>query len=112
MSEVDLEALFAKETLQENQKTEFKSSIFVDPTSGYPGVKQMIVIAETLAAFMNADGGHLYIGVRDNHEICGIEKDLQILRYHSESVVARSPRGMRCTIPAAALYTSSRAVFR
>jgi len=50
----------------EDHTHEFKRSIFVDPATQAPGVKQMVEIARSLAAFMNADGGELYLGVRDD----------------------------------------------
>ena len=48
----------------EGQKLEFKTSAFYAPGEHNPGFKQMRTIAETVAAFMNAEGGTLYIGSR------------------------------------------------
>jgi len=45
----------------EDHTHEFKRSIFVDPVTQAPGVKQMVGIARSLAAFMNADGGELLL---------------------------------------------------
>ena len=45
---------FDRVDVQEDQKTEFKRSIFISPETHTPCAKQMHVIAETLAAFMNA----------------------------------------------------------
>jgi hypothetical protein len=72
--------------VKEDQKNEFKTSIFIDPETNAPGVKQMVRIAKTLAAFMNAEGGRLYVGVADNKQIRGIADDLAIL--------ANSPAGV------------------
>ena len=41
----------------EGQKLEFKTSAFYAPGSHNPSLKQMRTIAETVAAFMNAEGG-------------------------------------------------------
>jgi hypothetical protein len=88
-----LDKIFEEQkTTKEDQKTEFKRSIFVDPETRGPGEKQMMTIAETLAAFMNADGGMLYVGVSDDIQIRGIESDLEILKEQSDSVVVHTER--------------------
>lgn len=89
---MDLEQAYTAADFQENQTTEFKSSIFVNPETRVPGIRQMAVIAETLAAFMNASGGMLYVGVRDNGTICGIEEDLEILATQASQVSLHNPR--------------------
>ena len=43
----------------EGQKVEFKTSAFFSPTEHNPGLKQMRTIAETVASFMNKEGGTL-----------------------------------------------------
>ena len=83
---------FDRVDIQEDQKNEFKASIFISPETHTPGAKQMHVIAETLAAFMNAEGGMLYIGVNDNGQISGMEKDLSILATQPSTVAVRSVR--------------------
>lgn len=85
--------VFDKVEIKEDQTTEFKTSIFVDPETHKPGFRQMMTIAETLAAFMNADGGVLYVGISDDKRIFGIEGDLLILKNHPEAVIAKSARG-------------------
>ena len=70
---------FDKVDVKEDLKTEFKTSIFIDAETNTPGIKQMLKIAQTLAAFMNAEGGMLYVGVTDDKRIRGIEDDLAIL---------------------------------
>ena len=72
--------------VKEDQKTEFKTSIFIDAETNAPGIKQMLKIARTLASFMNADGGMLYVGVTDDKQIRGIEDDLAILKNTPECV--------------------------
>ena len=77
---------FDKVDVKEDQKTEFKTSIFIDAETNAPGIKQMLKIARTLAAFMNAEGGMLYVGVADDMQIRGIEADLAILKNTPECV--------------------------
>ena len=79
--------------IKEDQKTEFKTSIFVDPMTQKPGFRQMMTIADTLAAFMNAEGGMLYVGIGDDKSIHGIEDDLRVLAGQSADVALRSARG-------------------
>ena len=74
----------------EDGKTEFKSSIFFLPSSNMPDVKQMREIAASVAAFMNAEGGTLYIGIADDGMIRGIESDLDTLAYSAEMVEIRT----------------------
>ena len=62
----------------ESTNLELKTSIVFPPGSnGVPDVaKQCFTIIKTLASFMNADGGDLYIGVHDKtHVVTGIETD-------------------------------------
>ena len=70
----------------EDGKTEFKSSVFFAPGEKLPALKQMREIAASIAAFMNADGGTLYIGVADDGTISGIEDDLDVLAYSAQMV--------------------------
>ena len=60
----------------ENAKKEFKSSIAFPAGKTQANIGQQLgIICRTIAGFMNADGGTLYIGVSDNGYICGIEND-------------------------------------
>ena len=65
--------------VEEGEKVEFKSSIIFSPNSGQPESTQPFAIAKEIAAFMNTDGGTLYLGVKDNGTICGVESDLPAL---------------------------------
>ena len=76
----------------EGQKVEFKTSIFYAPGEHNPGVKQMRTIAETVAAFMNAEGGTLYIGVADDGTVKGIGGDLDVLAMQPMSVALKFPQ--------------------
>ena len=68
----------------EDQKTEFKSSLVFCPGAADKPIgeqidSQVLTIVKTIAAFMNADGGKLYIGVNNNGVVCGINDDFQHL---------------------------------
>ena len=76
----------------EGQKVEFKTSVFYAPGELNPGVKQMRTIAETVAAFMNAEGGTLYIGVADDGTVKGIGGDLDVLTMQPMSVALKFPQ--------------------
>lgn len=60
----------------ENEKQEFKSSIVYPAGQTSPDIDQQLgIICRTIAGFMNANGGTLYIGVSDNGHVCGIDGD-------------------------------------
>ena len=64
----------------ENLHTEFKTSIVYVPGDSVANIdKQCYNIVKELAAFMNAEGGKLYIGVNDSGLITGINDDFQHL---------------------------------
>jgi len=64
----------------ENQFVELKSSIRYDFRQKTTNLDLEIVIAKTIVGFMNAKGGKLIIGVNDDGEILGIEKDYKTLK--------------------------------
>jgi hypothetical protein len=64
----------------ENDYVEFKSSLRWDFVQGNVNKLMEHIIAKTISAFMNAEGGKLLIGVSDNGEIVGIEKDYETLK--------------------------------
>lgn len=65
---------------QENDCTEFKSSIVFTPADINPKIDEQIkTIMKTIAGFMNKDGGTLYLGVNDAGVVCGIESDFKHL---------------------------------
>ena len=70
-----------KITAAEGQKLEFKTSVFYAPGEQNPGFRQMRTFAETIAAFMNADGGTLLLGIADDGTIRGIKGDLEVLAF-------------------------------
>ena len=61
---------------QESLNTEYKSSIVFDNDSAQVNVdKQLSKILKSIAGFLNAEGGTLYLGVNKNGSIRGIEGD-------------------------------------
>ena len=69
----------------EDSKKEFKSSIVYPAGDTVPDIdKQLGIICRTIAGFMNANGGTLYIGVSDSGYVCGIEGDYSHLNDGSE----------------------------
>jgi len=64
----------------ESDELEFKSSFRWDYRAGSVNKKLEMVIIKTIAAFSNADGGMLLIGVDDDGNILGLEHDYSSLR--------------------------------
>jgi len=64
----------------ENDYVEFKSSLRWDYEQGIVNKLMECIIAKTVAAFMNSEGGKLFIGVSDIGKILGIEKDCDTLK--------------------------------
>jgi hypothetical protein len=64
----------------ENQLVEFKSSLMWDYRQQRVNKELYLPVMKNLTAFMNSTGGYLLIGVDDNGQILGLEKDLQGMR--------------------------------
>ena len=66
---------------EESQTLELKTSIAFPPGEGKPNIdKQLYNILKELTAFMNTDGGTLYIGIHDKtKKVIGIEGDYKYL---------------------------------
>lgn len=63
----------------ENEKLEIKSTLRFDIREGNINKKLEYVVAKTISAFLNSEGGTLIIGVDDDENILGLEKDMQTL---------------------------------
>lgn len=63
----------------ESDQLEFKSSLRWDYKTKQPNKILENMTAKTLSAFMNTEGGTLFIGVDDDGVILGIQKDLKTL---------------------------------
>jgi predicted HTH transcriptional regulator len=64
----------------ENNLVEFKTTLRYDMTTGSINKTLEEVILKTIAAFSNAQGGTLIMGVSDDLEIIGLEYDYKSLR--------------------------------
>lgn len=60
----------------ENNTTEFKSSYRRDIRQQQLNDSLKFQIIKTIAAFLNSEGGKLYVGVADDGTILGIENDI------------------------------------
>ena len=63
----------------ESDRVEFKSTMRFDLRTKVVNKKLEFVIAKTIAAFLNSDGGDLLIGIDDNSNALGLDDDLQTL---------------------------------
>ena len=63
----------------ESDSVEFKSSLRWDYKQQKPNKNLELVIVKTISAFLNTEGGLLFIGIDDDCKILGIEKDYQSL---------------------------------
>jgi hypothetical protein len=61
---------------EESKNLEFKSSLQWDHNQGKVNKELKKIIAKTVAAFLNTEGGILFIGVSDNGEVIGLEEDI------------------------------------
>lgn len=68
----------------ESEEIEFKSSSRWDYNQNKVNKDLEKVIAKTIAAFMNSSGGILMIGVSDDKEVLGIDKDISTLNKKNE----------------------------
>ena len=64
----------------ENDYVEFKSSLRWDYEQGNVNKLMEHIIAKTISAFMNSEGGKLLIGISDAGEVLGIDKDCATLK--------------------------------
>lgn len=63
----------------ESDSVEFKSTLRYDLCSKEVNKKLEYVIAKTIGAFMNSEGGNLFIGVDDNQNMLGLADDISTL---------------------------------
>jgi len=63
----------------ENEKLEMKSTLRFDLRQNIVNKNLEFVIAKTVSAFLNSDGGILIIGVDDDGNALGLEKDIETL---------------------------------
>lgn len=59
----------------EGMQVEFKSTLRVNLHTGNPDPKMEHAVLKTLGAFLNSNGGTLFIGVNDDGEVIGLNND-------------------------------------
>ena len=70
--------------INEGESVEFKSTIIYSSKTNSPYVQRLeesqpFAIAREIAAFMNAEGGDLYLGVNNEGYVVGINRDFEVL---------------------------------
>lgn len=63
----------------ESETVEFKETLRCDSRTGQVNKALPKVIARTVCAFLNSEGGHLLIGVSDAGQPVGIDRDIRLL---------------------------------
>lgn len=64
---------------KENRNLEFKETLRFDIKKSEVSKELEKVIAKTIIGFLNANGGNLIVGVSDENEIIGLERDIKTL---------------------------------
>ncbi len=67
-------------TAGESGTVEFKSTLRYDLREKCVNKKLEYVIAKTIAAFLNSEGGNLFIGIDDNQNALGLSDDIESLK--------------------------------
>lgn len=75
--EIDINSLLKRD---ESNRLEFKSTFQWDVRQNKKNVDLRSEVIRTIAAFSNTDGGDLLIGIEDNKNIFGLEKDYSLLK--------------------------------
>lgn len=70
--------------LGESATLEFKSTLQWDVVQGIQNRGLRHEVVKTIVAFLNSSGGTLVIGVEDNGNVLGLERDFSFVRDHSE----------------------------
>lgn len=101
MKELDVKVMISPDlkvvdSNDEDEHLEFKSSLFFPPKSkvASPDVQLRNVLKE-VCAFMNSDGGTLYIGVNDSGYAAGMEMDFGYIRETQMRVTSSAVKSER-----------------
>lgn len=89
--EIDMNTLIAQ---GESAKLEFKETLEADAKNGekHPGILQSSL--KTIAAFLNADGGTLLIGISDAGDVRGLQKDYALCNKHDKDGLEQKLRSL------------------
>jgi len=64
----------------ESSNIEFKSSMCWDYAAGKKSDIPELAIAKAVSCLMNSEGGWILVGIDDNKNVLGLEKDFQVIR--------------------------------
>lgn len=59
----------------ENNQVEFKPTLVYNFKTSKPGIGIKAIIAKAICAFLNSNGGYLFIGIDDNGKVLGLNND-------------------------------------
>jgi very-short-patch-repair endonuclease len=79
-STVNRETIIDRIKARESSNVELKSSFRYDIKNRKPNPKMEKIIAKTISAFMNSEGGTLFIGVNDEGNVVGLQDDYETLK--------------------------------
>lgn len=68
----------------EGRRIEFKSSLRWDLRRNEINKDLELVVIKAITAFLNTDGGNLYVGIDDDSNIIGIDRDLTTIKKQNE----------------------------
>lgn len=76
-----------KEIIQghEDKHLEFKETLAYDKDRDGPNAGLKAAAVKEICALANTDGGKLIIGVTDEHEVVGIDRDLKLVNHGRDS---------------------------
>lgn len=77
----ELEYKYYLDKIRENSRVEFKSSLRWDINKNCVNKELGKDIAKTISAFLNYNGGTIYIGISDDCTVYGIENDIKTLKH-------------------------------
>jgi Putative DNA-binding domain len=93
-SQIDASVLLTEIQPGEGALVEFKQSAFFNwkrfqsqpgaTTADLQSEEVTFTFLKTIAAFLNSSGGRLFIGVKDDSSLCGIEKDFPYCKSHNQ----------------------------
>ncbi len=78
----------------ESAEIEWKATLRTELDTGAKNRERTRDVAKAVCGFLNADGGHLLIGVKDDGSIFGIEQDLSTLKRRDRDGFEQALRGL------------------
>jgi hypothetical protein len=81
----------------ECQTIEFKETLEIDVNSGAASQIVLKSALKTVAAFLNSSGGTLFIGISDEHEIRGLDRDFRLCKKNNVDGFGQKLRDLLCS---------------